>query len=334
MGLVLTLCIAGPAAAGGGEGRAAAPAWAWGRTELRSVQAGAVAVAGLRVEPSGRCAEQVRAELVEGRRRDEACSQDREAIGRALVRSRDAFGFVERRAVDLVALRMVLGVARRCGQWPLRSPDREVLRRPDVAAAGCRLRRYQGELPLVLVDRHGQRHEPLPPLPTDRDGRVELRFTAIDHALRVLGEGSLDDYVRIELGEEGWAGHVDLEQLLRFRADWHLTWLSQGRGVPGLFAVRHPGHPGADEARTRSAEALLARQARDYERVEAGELSPQAFLERHPQSPYRRRVESLVRARSMGAPGEAQPAGASASTGGAEPAGGGRRGGTSGGGGP
>jgi hypothetical protein len=276
-----------------------------------------------------------------------------------------AFGFVEQRAVDLVSLRLVLGVAQRCRQWPLRSPDRDVLRRPDVVVAGCRLRRYQGEVPLVLVDRQGQRHQPLPPLHTDRDGRVAVQFTALDHALRVLGEGSLDDYARIELGEEGWAGHVDLETLLRFRADWHLVWLARGRGAPGLFVVRHPEHPGADDARTLSADAFVARQTRDYERVEAGELSAQAFLERHPLSPYRRRVEAMLRARSMmtaptkaqregagaagdgaaGAAGPAAPdggeagassagAGASTATGATSPAGGGRRGGTSGGSGP
>jgi len=333
---VLALGVLGPLAAMGAESdqREGPPKRALGAEGLRAVRAEAAAVEGLQVELSPRCGEQVRAELVAGRRVGDGCGQDREAIGRALVRARDAFGFVERRAVDLVSLRMVLGVARRCRQWPLRSPDRDVLRRTDVDAAGCRLRRHQGEVALVLVDREGGRHEPLPPLRTDRDGRVELRFTALDHALRVLGAGTLDDYARIELGEGGWAGHVDLEQLLRFRADWHRTWVLRGRGVPGLFAVRHPEHPDADDARTLAAEATLARQARDYERVEAGELSARAFLDRHPRSPYRRRVEVLLRARAMGAaPSEAQPSGASAG-GAAAPSGGGRRGGTSGGNGP
>jgi hypothetical protein len=319
----------------------------------RSVRVGTSEVAGLRVEPSARCAEQVRAELLAGQRRNDACGQDREAVGRAVVHRRDAFGFVEQREVDLASLRMVLGEARRCRQWPLRSPSRDVLRRTDVAAAGCRLRRYQGEVPVVLVDREGRRREPLPPMRTDRDGRMELRFAELDHALRVLGEGTLDGYTRIELGNDGWAGHVDLEQLLRFRADWHLSWLLRGRGAAGLFAVRHPDHPGADDARTLAAEALLERQARDYERVEAGELSPRAFLDRHPRSPYGRRVESRLRARSttrstaaqpeVGSPGmtgasagEGSEAGADSKTGGATavPAGGGRRGGTSGGSGP
>lgn len=310
---------------------------------LRSVRVDASAVAGLRTLPSGRCGEQVRAELLAGRRRDGACAQEREAVGRALVRRGDGFGFVEQRAVDLASLRLVLGEARRCRQWPLISPGRDVLRRTDVAAAGCRLRRHRGAVAVVLVDRAGVRRQPLPPMPTDRDGRLELRFAELDHALRVLGQGTLEGYVRIELGDDGWAGHVDLEQLLRFRADWHLTWLLHGRGTPGLFAVRHPEHPGADDARTLAAEARLERQAQDYARVEAGELSARAFLDRHPHSPYRRRVESRLRERASGAheglagqPGEGSSGtpGTSATAGSAAPAGGGSRGGTSGGSGP
>jgi hypothetical protein len=295
LGVVLAAWGSSAAAAGTGAGP-------------RPVRAEPAAVEGLRVALSERCAAQVRSELLAGQRRTDGCGQDRELAGRALVRRGDAFGFVERREVDLTALRLVLGVARRCRQWPLRHPDRDVLRRTDVDDAGCRLRRYQGEVSLVFIDREGGRHELLPPVHTDRDGRVWLRFSALDRALRALGGGPLDGYARIELGAAGWAGHVDLAQLLRFRADWHMTWLLRGRGAPGLFAVRHPGHRGADEARTLAAEALLARQARDYERVEAGELSPRAFLERHPRSPYQRRVESWLRARSLAA----QPAGASA----------------------
>ena len=61
---------------------------------------------------------------------------------------------------------------------------------------------------------------PLAPLTTDRDGRLVIRFASLDQALRALDQGELADYARIELGDEAWAGHVDLEQLLRFRADW------------------------------------------------------------------------------------------------------------------
>lgn len=318
---------------------------------LRAVRVELATVAALSVELSPRCRAQVLAELAEGQRRDDACGRDREAAGRALVRRGDAFGFVERREVDLAELRLVLGVARRCRQWPLRSPTRDVLRRTDVDWAGCRLSRHQGEVPLVLVDRAGGRREPLPPLQTDRDGRVTLRFASLDRALRATGAGTLDGYARIELGEGGWAGYVDLAQLLRFRADWHLAWLLRGRGAPGLFAVRHPRHPGAADAQTMASEAQLARQLRDLARVESAELSAQAFFDRYPRSPYRRQVDAWVQARAAEARsvGEAQPegsgergegAGASGERGEAsgeleapEP-GGGRRGGTTGGIGP
>lgn len=294
-GLGLVLWLLAPVAVHGAVGGTT-------KARLSPVQASVDAVAGLRVELSPRCGAQVRAELAAGQRRNDACGRDREAIGRALVRRRDAFGFVERRAVDLVSLRMVLGEGRRCRQWPLRSPERDVLRRNDVDAAGCRPWRYEGEVSLVLVDRAGGRHEPLPPLRTDRDGHLELRFTALDHALQELGAGTLYDYARIELGEGAWAGHVDLEQLLRLRADWHLAWVLRGRGAPGLFVAGHPGHAGADAARTLTAEGLLERQARDYERVEAGELPARAFLDRYPRSPHRRRVEASMRAHALPAP--------------------------------
>lgn len=335
VGLGLALSEPSPSLAAGARGG------------LRSVRVELAAVTELSAELSSRCRAQVLAELTEGRRRDEGCSQDREAAGRALVHRSDAFGFVERREVDLTELRLVLGVARRCRQWPLRSPGRDVLRRTDVDAAGCRLRRHQGEVSLVLIDRAGQRSEPLPPLRADRDGRVTLRFSTLDRDLRALGKGTLDGYARIELGDASWAGHVDLEQLLRFRADWHLTWLLRGRGTPGLFVVRHPEHPVANDVRTMAAEARLARQAKDYARVEAGELPPQELLDRYPYSLYGRRVAAWLRARASEARRLESPAAGSAAVDGTAPApapapasaeptapGGGRRGGTRGGIGP
>ncbi|MCX4244357.1 hypothetical protein [Paraliomyxa miuraensis] len=308
---------------------AASPAAATSPVELRPVRAELTAVAGLSVELTPNCRAQVLAELTEGRRLGEGCRADRELVGRALVRRQDAFGFVERREVDLARLRLVLGVARRCRQWPLRDPDRDVLRRTDVDEAGCRLRRHQGELSLVLIDRAGRRHEPLPPVRADRDGRVSVRFGAVDRALRALGKGSLDGYARLELGDGGWAGHVDLDELLRLRADWHLTWLQRGRGAPGLFVVQHPRHPRADTARTLAADAALARQERDAERVEEGELPPQVFLDRYPRSPYRRRVEAWMRARARRQDEPQRPERPASAA-----PGGGRRGGTTGGMGP
>ncbi len=254
-------------------------------------------VDGLRAELTDGCREQVREELRRGRKASSGCAQDREQIGRAAVRARDRFGFVERQQVELSELRLTLGWARRCRQWPLRQPERDVLRRTDVDAAGCRLGRYEGPVSLVFIDHQGRPHRPLGPVHTDREGRVTLSFAVLDRSLRALDAGSLDDYARIELGDAAWAGHVDLEQLLRFRADWHLTWVSQGRGTPGLFAVRHPEHPGAGEARTMAAEAQLARQLRDYERVRAGELPARAFFDRHVRSPYHRQLQGWLHSR-------------------------------------
>lgn len=265
------------------------------------------AVDGLKAEASGACGEQAREELRQGKRRDDRCREERQALGRAAVRARDAFGFVERQQVDLASLRLTLGLARRCREWPLRQPDRDVLRRPDVDQALCRLLRYQGEVSLVFIDPAGQRHQPLPPVRTDRDGRVTLRFAALDRSLRSVGAGSLDDYARIELGEAAWAGHVDLDQLLRFRADWHLAWVAAGRGTPGLFAVRHPEHPRGGDARTMTGEAQLARQLRDYRRVRAGELPADVYFERHVRSPYHRQLRVWLRTRDRSAAPGGQP---------------------------
>lgn len=271
----------------------------------------AAQVEALEVELSDRCREQVRGELRRGRREDGGCAEDRAIIGRAAVGLRDVLGFVERREVDLTSLRLTLGVARRCRQWPLRRSGRDVLRRTDVAEAGCRLRRYQGELSLTFIDHAGERHELVEPARTDRDGRVTLHFAAIDRTLRALGAGSLDDYARIELGEAAWAGHVDLGQLLRFRADWHFNWVTRGRGTPGLFAVRHPEHAAARDARTMAAEARLARQLRDYERVRADELPAYAYFDWHLWSPYHRQLRVWLRTQRL----EARARGQSGATG-------------------
>lgn len=281
---------------------------------LRSVRAEAQDVVGLRVEASAACRAQVLDELITGQRRGDGCAEDRERAGRALVRWRDGFGFVERRVVELAALRLVLGVAKRCRQWPLRGPGRDVLRRNDVDLAGCRVRRYEGPLTLTFVDHEGRASSPLAPLYTDVDGRLMLRFASIDQALRALGRGELADYARIELGDDAWAGHVDLDQLLRFRADWHLSWIRRGRGSAGLFAAEHPEHPGAELARTWAADARLARQEQDVARVESGELTARDYLDRHPWSPYRHRVQAWLRARAAtrAQPGDGSEPGASA----------------------
>ncbi|MEX1369061.1 MAG: hypothetical protein AB1Z98_38395 [Nannocystaceae bacterium] len=306
LALTLALALVGPTDAAAAAGPGAAPS-------LRSVRGDAQAVVGLRVEASAACRAQVLDELITGQRRGDGCAEDRERVGRALVRWRDRFGFVERRVVELATLRLVLGVAKRCRQWPLRSPGRDVLRRNDVDLAGCRVRRYEGPLTLTFIDHEGRASSPLAPLHTDVDGRLMLRFSSIDQALRALGRGELADYTRIELGDDAWAGHVDLDQLLRFRADWHLSWIRRGRGTAGLFAAEHPEHPGAEQARTWAADARLARQEQDVARVESGELTARDYLDRHPWSPYRRRVQAWLRARAAipAQPGDGSEPGAS-----------------------
>lgn len=281
---MLTLALAGSTAQAGSRG-----------PQLVPIRVEDDALSKVRAASSSGCDQQVKAELREGQRKDEKCADDREQAGKSVVRRRDVFGFVERRQVDLASLRLVLGLAKRCRQWPLRSPGRDVLRRNDAHEAGCRLRRFQGEVSLTFIDHEGGRTTPLPPVRTNLDGKLELRFATLDRALRALGVGSLHDYARIELGEQAWAGYVDLSQLLRFRADWHLAWVARGRGSPGLFAVQHPDHPGADEARTLAADAQLARQQRDYQRVRRGKLPARSFLDRYRWSPYRRRVEAVGR---------------------------------------
>lgn len=264
---------------------APADAAAWPQRTVRSVRATHSQVATLPPASSPECTDKVAAELSAGQR-GSGCGEASDAARRALVRRKDAFGFVERQRVDLVALRSVLGLAIRCRRWPLRTRERNVLRHNDAAAAGCRLRRYQGEVSLTFVDSEGVRSQPLPPVSADRDGRLTLRFAELDRGLRAVGAGSLDDYQRVELGLDGWAGQVDLQRLLGFRAQWHHVWIRQGRGLPGLFAVRHPDHPGADEARELAADAELARQHRDVERVEAQTMPARAFVDRYPWSPF------------------------------------------------
>lgn len=261
--------------------------------KVRSVQAEPAAVDTLRPADTERCRQLVPQELRQGRRLEGGCRDERDLAARKLVRRRDSFGFIERQQVELSSLRLVLGLAKRCRRWPLRTGGRDFLRRPDVHAAGCRPRRYEGEVSLNFIDADGNRHTPLPPISTDRDGRLTLHFASVDSALRAVGGGGLDDYARIELGDDGWAGHVDLERLLGFRADWHFVWVRRGRGIPALFAARHPDHPGTEDALNLAADAQLARQELDLERVEAQQLSPQTFIDRHPWSPFRDVVEAL-----------------------------------------
>lgn len=235
------------------------------------------------------CRERLIEELRTGTAGTTGCDADRRRLGRALA-SRMRFGFVERSDVQLWAIDLVLGDAARCREWPVRRQGRAVLDPRDVATAGCRQRRHRGPVAITLVDEAGTRAH-LPPLASDRDGRLRVMITEVDAASRFAGLGGLRRWRWIELGEGAWAGRIDLHKLHGFLADWHLRWVKQGRGVPGLFVVRHPEHAAAEEARALAVEARLARERADVDAVEAGRMSPRRFLSRHPGSAYRREVD-------------------------------------------
>jgi hypothetical protein len=83
-----------------------------------------------------------------------------------------------------------------------------------------------------------------------------------------------------------------------FIANWHFEWVRRGRGAPGLFVARHPGHERAGAARALAVEGILARQERDYLAVARGELLPREFLSRYAWSPYRRSVKAMAAGQS------------------------------------
>lgn len=240
---------------------------------------------------SSSCRGSLLVELEQGRVVVDGCEAERVRLGRALTRrSGRTFGFVERRDVALAQLRLVLGRAHRCKRWPLRAQGRDVLDPRDVEAAGCRKRRYRGPIAVTVHDDAGHALT-LPPVFADRDGNAVVDFAEVDAHVRLAGTTTLRDWTRIALGHDGWAGQVDLARLRAFRADWHQRWVSVGRGVPGLFVVAHPDHPGADDVRALATEARAQRQQDDYEDVRAGRMSPVEFLLRYPWSPFHRTVQ-------------------------------------------
>jgi hypothetical protein len=247
------------------------------------------------VLPSSPCRTQLLGELQRGRGEGKGCAAERLRLGRALTRGVVArsFGFVERRDVQLAVVQLTLGHARRCKTWPLRSQGRDVLDPRDVEAARCRQGRYEGPVAVTLVDGRGRRLS-LPPLFADADGKLRVVISDLDATVRASGHGALGDWDRIELGRAAWAGAVDLRRLRSFRADWHLSWVVAGRGVPALFSIAHPDHAGDEQVRALAVEAHVARQRRDFEAVRAGRMAPEEFLARHAWSPYRRAVEDIA----------------------------------------
>lgn len=213
----------------------------------------------------------------------------------AEARPRPVFGIVERTTVRLARVVLVLSEAHHCQRWPLREPRQPALDAGAAFAAGCRVRRYHGPLAIAVVDPEG-RERSLLAARTDADGRVEISLADLDARLRAGGRPGLSSHAELVLGDQGWAGRIDLKQLRAQLADWHLEWIKRGRGSPALFSALHPEHPGAAAMRTLALEATVQRHEADVRAVERGELSPRAFLERHAWSPFR----SLVRAMLQG----------------------------------
>jgi hypothetical protein len=205
---------------------------------------------------------------------------------------RQRIGVVSRREVALDRLEMRLSEARRCPRKSLPAGEGGVVKASAADHAGCRLYAYRGTLPVFAVAEDGEAVEVLS-LQASLDGEIELPFARVDATLRATEAGTLDDYQRLLIGTDAWAGEVDLVRLRQFLAQWHFRWVSRGRGSPGLFAVRNPDQPSAREAQQWSVDARLRRQDKDFRQVEAGEMSPETFLERHIWSPYR---DAVIRA--------------------------------------
>ena len=209
------------------------------RRSHRSAVANEVELARAGAKLIGTCRQPVLDELARGQRTAQGCEAERARAGRAAVRLGTTFGFVASRDVDLRGVRLVVGRAELCRRWPLRAPDSSVLRPGDIEEARCKQRRTRQPVRVAVIAHAGKRLESVHELRPDADGRIVFDYAELDLRLRALGLGTLDDYATVELGEEAWAGQVDLQRLREFRAAWHLRWVRSGRGSPGLFAVRY-----------------------------------------------------------------------------------------------
>jgi hypothetical protein len=242
---------------------------------------------------SGACREPLRDAFERGEK-GKACAEERSAVGKVLSKkTRERFGLVDQRRVDLRGVSMVVVEANACRDWPLRAPGYAVLTRPDAYQAGCRLRRYSGPLEVTALEPDGTSYPGIIEL-TAREGIVRLSFAEADAVVRAHGFSGLDAFSSLELGRGAWAGSVNLDRLREFLGLWHFVWVVRGRGSPGLFAALHPQHPRVGDAHALSVEMSLARQERDYLAVARGELSARRFLERYVWSPYRRSVAAMA----------------------------------------
>jgi len=202
-------------------------------------------------------------------------------------------GVVAYREVRSTGATFTLEAARGCKRAPRPSGGRDVILDADAERVRCRLRPWRGPVGLALRDAHGVWTE-LAPLHADREGRLQVRFADLDAGLRRTGDGTLGDRTALRVGRDGWAGTYDLARLREVQADLHASWIGRGRGVPALFGVLHPGHDRARAIAELAVEARLARQELDFAAVGRGELTPEAFLDRHVWSPLRLRVMMMM----------------------------------------
>ncbi len=246
--------------------------------------------------PGDPCRAEVRRGLLSGERTPELTGSCSQAWGRASGRFYRAqwplFGLVDRRQESLAQLSVVLSTARRCRRWLLRDGGRPTLIPEDARQAKCSIRRFRGALPVYVIDAEGTRARVIA-VEAGEDGRFVVRYADIDAALRLRHEPPLERWSHVELGEDGWAGSVDLREIRRRSTERHRVWVERGRGVPALFVIRHPEHRDADEVRLLAEEARFLRQSADYEAVLAGEMTPRRFLTRYLVSRYHRQVRSL-----------------------------------------
>ncbi len=259
----------------------------------------AVAPTALMAEAAARagaaCSTELRQQLRTGSRLDGECDATSSTATRRVVSGHGVrFGVVDHRDVSLARVRMRLSEGLLCRGWPLPERSGQVLHTTDAQRAGCILRPYRGPVTLSAVTMDGRRHRVLQ-LEADRDGRVSFEFSEADAALREATDTGLDSYARLEVGASAWAGVVDLVRLRSFLADWHFTWVKQGRGSAALFAKRHGTHPRGRDAQTYAVEARVVRQEADYNAVAEGRMEPVSFLQRHVWSPFRHAVEQLLR---------------------------------------
>jgi len=217
----------------------------------------------------------------------------REAVLLLAPRRAVRFGVVERRAVDLNGITLVLETARGCRRWPVRVAGLDILTPLAARAAQCRLERYEGSLPVFgfTEDAPGR---PVEVATLDvREGIARLTYADLDRQSATRDASHPWKLTRLQLGDAAWAGQVDLTAVRDILGSYHFEWVARGRGAPGLFVAAHPDHARQGDAEALSFEASLSQQERDYLAVSRGEMAPAAFLDRHVWSPYRTSVAQM-----------------------------------------